>query len=185
MRYSTQALVAVGALAASLTFAPPAAAQPRGGAVQGRAVPRAPAVRGVRPPAVGVFPYRPYVFAPGFSLGFYYGYPYFGGYPYFAGYPYFYRHPPYGYPLYGYGVPVRPYGGVRLLVAQKNAEVSVDGYDVGTVGDFDGVFKYLTLAPGPHRIEVQAQGFEPLTFDVATEAGRTITYRAEMRPAQP
>ena len=39
----------------------------------------------------------------------------------------------------------------------------------------------LDLEPGPHRIEIRADGFEPVAFDVNVEPGRTITYRTELR----
>ena len=79
----------------------------------------------------------------------------------------------------------RPYGSVRLEIPQKDAEGYVDGYFAGNVDNFDGVFHHLNLEPGPHKIEVKAASFEPITFDVNVEPGQTIKYRAAMRPAQP
>jgi len=157
-------------------------------------------------------PYYPYY--PNYGHP-YYGYPYYGhahygGYPYY-GYPY-YGYPGwgfslyYGYPYYGfsvgagYGYPGYPYyggyaaypapamtayGGVRIAVPQRNAEVYVDGYYAGVVNDFDGTFQQVNLEPGPHRIEVRAQGFEPTNFDVQVTPGHTVTYRAALRQAQP
>jgi hypothetical protein len=149
-------------------------------------------------------PYRPYYYRPyyrgyypGVALGFYYGYPWYAGpYAYGYGYPR-YGYPAYGYPGYGYGYgyggyyggfpgyAVRAYGGVRIDVPQRDAEVYVDGYYSGVVDDFDGTFQQLNLEPGPHRIEVRAEGFEPVSFDVNVEPGRTITYRAALREARP
>jgi hypothetical protein len=176
-------LLATGTLVTMFASAAPAVAQGRTGVTTGHAVPRAPAARVVSPRVVGVVPYRPYFYGPGISLGFYYGYPYYyGAYPYAYGYPW-YGYPPYGYyPPYAYGVGL--YGGVRLDIPEKNAEVYADGYFVGTVGDFDGTFQQLTLQPGPHRIEVRADGFESIAFDVNVEPGRTIKYRAALRPQQ-
>jgi hypothetical protein len=71
------------------------------------------------------------------------------------------------------------------VVSQRDAEVYVDGYYAGVVNDFDGTFQQVNLEPGPHRIEVRAQGFEPAGFDVQVTPGRTVTYRAELRRAQP
>lgn len=134
---------------------------------------------------------------PAFSLGFGYGYPAYGwGYlGYGWGYPaYGWGHPGYGYgyPGYGYGypgyfapVPGRPYGGVRIDLPQRGAQVSVGGYFVGTVDDFDGAFQQLNLEPGAHRIEIQAPEFEPIAFEIKLEPGQTITYRASMRPLHP
>ena len=149
-------------------------------------MPRGPVARVVRPSVVTVVPYRPYVYRPGVSLRFYYGSPYYYapyGFPYAYryGYPY-YGYPSYGYPTYGYGLAVRPYGGVRIDIPERNAEVYADGYYAGVVDDFDGTFQELTLEAGPHRIEIRTPGFEPIAFDVRVEPGRTIRYRAEMKP---
>jgi hypothetical protein len=130
----------------------------------------------------------------GFSLGFAYGYPWgpwgagFGagwGYPGWYGGWAGYGAPFYGgwYPAYGYAAPA--YGGVRIDLPQRNAEVFVDGYFVGVVDDFDGSFQQVNLEPGPHRIEVRAPGFETVSFDVNVTPGRTITYRAGLKPAGP
>jgi len=178
------------------------AAVPRGGgAPVGTAAPRS----GVAPypyRGFGYGGYRGYGWYGGlyFGLaypGFYgaYGYPWYGyswyGYPAY-GYPAYgypaYGYPAYGYPAYGYpgyAVGVRPYGSVRIDLPQKDAEVYADGYFAGNVDNFDGRFHHLNLEPGPHKIEVRAAGFEPITFDVNVEPGQTITYRAAMRPAQP
>ena len=43
----------------------------------------------------------------------------------------------------------------------------------------------MTLEPGPHRIEIQRDGFEPVSFEVNVEPGRTITYRTQLRPLNP
>jgi hypothetical protein len=153
-----------------------------------RAVPRPAPPRVVRPQVTRVVPYRYY--AP-------YGY-YPRGY---RVYPYAYRYPAYGYGGFGYGgygygygygapgyfvpVPGRVYGGVRIDLPYRDAEVYADGYFAGTVDDFDGVFQQLSLEPGPHRIEVRAPGFEPISFEVNVLPGQTITYRAPMRRFEP
>jgi hypothetical protein len=53
------------------------------------------------------------------------------------------------------------------------------------VDDFDGTFQHIDLEVGPHHIEIRAPGFETIAFDVNVEPGRTITYRASMRPHEP
>jgi hypothetical protein len=142
--------------------------------------------------------YRPYYFSPygrGLNFSLFYGYPgyYDYGYPsLYGGYaPYPYRYGSgYGYGYgYGYGgprgyvsaVPGRAYGGVRIDLSERDAEVYVDGYYAGIVDDFDGAIQHLDLEPGPHRIEIRADGFDPVAFDVNVEPGRTITYRTELR----
>ena len=130
-------------------------------------------------------PYRP-----GVSLGFYYGSPWFIG-PYSYGPGHYYGYP-YGYgygdircggAYRGYGP--RAFGGVRIAVAQRDAEVYVDGYYAGIVDDFDGALQRVDLEPGPHHIEVNADGFEPVAFDVNVEPGQTITYRTALRQSRP
>jgi hypothetical protein len=103
----------------------------------------------------------------GFSVGFGFGYPAYGGY--------------YGYPAYGYPAYVQSYGGVRISVPQRDAEVFVDGYYAGVVDQYDGTFQQVNLVPGTHRIEVRAPGFDSAVFDVNVQPGQTISYRAPLR----
>lgn len=174
----------------------------RSGGSVGRAVPRAYAPqrryepsriyggprRYISPRIVGYAPYRPYYYGyrPGITVGFYsgYGYPY--GYPYYRYYPYGYSSYGYGYGPYGYPLPPPgyvsmrpgvPYGGVRIQGAPRDAQVFADGYYVGIVDDFDGVFQHLNLEAGPHQIEVRLPGQAPVAFDVNVQPGQTITFR--------
>lgn len=124
------------------------------------------APRYVRPTIVYVVPYRPYVYRPSFSTGVYYGS---GGY-----YPYGYTPRAYYDPI-----PGRPYGGVRITGAPRDALVFADGYFVGIVDDFDGVFQHINLEAGLHHIEVQWGGYQPIAFDVYVRPGETTTFRAD------
>ena len=110
--------------------------------------------------------YRPYGYRPGWSLNLYFGRPYVVGYP--AGYGYYAFRP---------GV---SYGALRIVDAPRDAQVFVDGYYAGVVDDYDGVFQHLNLEAGPHRIEIDVAGFEPINFDVNVSPGQTITYRAPL-----
>ena len=98
-------------------------------------------------------PYRPYVYRPSFGIGVYYG----------AGGSY-----PYGYTPRGYydPLPGHVYGGLRITGAPREAQVFADGYYVGIVNDFDGVFQHVNLEAGEHHIEIESPGFEPVAFDV-------------------
>jgi hypothetical protein len=71
-------------------------------------------------------------------------------------------------------------GALRLKVKPVDATVYVDGYYVGVVDDFDGVFQRLRLESGPHRIEIRAPGYETLSFDVLIEPDHTTTYRGDL-----
>jgi hypothetical protein len=123
--------------------------------------------RVIRPRVVTVVPYRPYVYHPSFPLGVFYG----------AGGAY-----PYGYTPRGYydPIPGRPYGGLRITGAPRDAQVFADGYYVGIVNDFDGVFQHVNLEAGPHHIEIQEPGYDPIAFDVIVQPAQTITYRADI-----
>ena len=73
------------------------------------------------------------------------------------------------------------YGGVALEINPGDADVFVDGEYAGRVEDFDGTEQPLTLTPGTHRIEVQAQGYEPMIVDVGVQPGQVIPYRGDLR----
>ena len=122
--------------------------------------------RYISPRFVTVVPYRPYVYRPSIGLGVFYG----------AGGSY-----PYGYTPRGYYDPIvgRAYGGLRITGVSRLAQVFADGYYVGIVNDFDGVFQHLNLEAGPHQIEIRDPGFQPIAFDVMIQPGRTITFRGD------
>ena len=125
------------------------------------------APRIIRPTIVTVVPYRPYVYRPSLGLGVYYG----------AGGSYPYGRTPRGY----YDpIPGRPYGGLRITGAPREAHVFADGYYVGIVNDFDGMFQHLNLEAGGHRIEIEVPGYETIAFDVMVQPGRTVTFRADV-----
>jgi hypothetical protein len=121
----------------------------------------------IRPRIVTVVPYRPYVYRPSWSVGVFYGAD--GYYPYGAT-PRAYYDP----------IPGRAYGGLRITDTPRDAQVFADGYYVGIVNDFDGIFQHLNLEAGPHHIEILLPGGydPPMAFDVYIEPGRTVTYRA-------
>ena len=72
-------------------------------------------------------------------------------------------------------------GSLRLRVKPTKALVYVDGYYVGRVEEFDGVLQKLHLSPGPHRIEIRDDRYEPLTFDVNIDSSHTVTYHGELK----
>jgi len=71
-------------------------------------------------------------------------------------------------------------GELRLKVKPREAEVYVDGYYEGIVDDFDGVFQRLHVPAGPHHVEIRANGYEPIFFDVQVEPNQATTYRGEL-----
>ena len=97
---------------------------------------------------------------------------------------YGYYDPSYGpSPSYAWDAAQSPLdeGALRLKIKPAGAQVFVDGYYVGLVDDFNGVFQKLHLASGPHRIEVRADGYEPLDFDVQILPNRKLTYSGELK----
>lgn len=109
-----------------------------------------------------------------FMFGYYSPYAYSGGYdPYSSG----------GYGGYSRDR-YRDVGSLRLKVKPSNGQVYVDGYYVGEVDSFDGVFQKLQIEAGAHRIEVRAPGFETVQFEVMVTPGETVTYKGELRRIQ-
>jgi hypothetical protein len=85
------------------------------------------------------------------------------------------------FPAYGYSSAYdADRGSLRLKVKPVDASVYADGYYVGVVDDFDGIFQRLHLEAGPHRIEIRAPQYETLTFDVQITPDKTTTYRGEL-----
>ncbi len=154
-------------------------ARPRGGRATGTAVARTSPPRRPRDSgnssSIYYYPlgYYPWGWG-GYGFSAYYGGGYYGVYD------------PWGYG-YGYGY-ARDYsigyaddGALRLKVKPSDAAVFVDGYFAGQVDDFDGIFQRLHVEPGPHRIEVRADGYQPLSFDVRILPDRTVTYTGELK----
>src|SRR5688572_27524177 len=112
-----------------------------------------------------------------------------GGYGYAGGYAAVYGLP-YGYVPYDINQPVvagqpaaaeLPEGFLRLLVTPRDADVIVDGVLAGSVDDFGGTGE-RALPAGPHRIRIEAPGYEPVEFDVRVPIGDTISLRRELNP---
>ena len=74
------------------------------------------------------------------------------------------------------------FGGVRLRVEPRSAQVFVDGYFVGTVDDFDSG-RGLPLESGPQSIEIKAEGYESLQLKVRILPDETITYEGALTAA--
>jgi hypothetical protein len=111
---------------------------------------------------------------PGYSLGL--------GYFYYD--PFWYgSYGGYGYQGYGSGSGRYSYseaGALRLKIKPRDAQVFVDGYFVGNVDGFDGVFQRLNVDAGGHKIEIRAPGYETLQFDVLITPGETVTYKGDL-----
>ena len=69
---------------------------------------------------------------------------------------------------------------ILLQVQPTSAQIFVDGEFVGTVDDLQSA---LIVAPGVHRVEFRAPGYDPLVVDVRVAPGGRITYRASLKPS--
>jgi hypothetical protein len=119
-------------------------------------------------------------------------YPYLDPYAYPGGYPPAAApYPPSQYPTSSYPAPSYPsqpntvsptaVGGVSFDITPPNALIYVDGQYVGAVQDFTASTQPLSLAPGRHHVELQADGFIPMGFDVDIVAGQIIPYRGDLQ----
>jgi hypothetical protein len=115
--------------------------------------------------------YYPYWYGYGFGFGFGFGYPY--AYGWYPPYPY------YGYGYYDYT------GAARLEVTPREAQVYVDGYFVGVVDDFDGMFQRLNLEPGEHEVQLYLEGYRTVRQRVLFRRGATLKITAAMQPLGP
>jgi len=164
----------------------PAYSRPRQGRnVTGTAVDRQfPPVHGGGDRVYGYNPYfygysRYYAPALGFGLGYYMYDPFwFDPYydPYYGGGGGYYG----GGGGYSYGA-FRDTGSLRLKIKPREAKVLIDGYFVGVVDSFDGLFQKLGIDGGAHRVEIRADGYEPLQFEVLITPGETVTYKGELK----
>ena len=170
---------------------------PNGHLVVGTAAPRSPHAQIVLPVAPTI--YLPQIFRPHF-VGFGFGYgvrrlglDYSGAY-----YGLAYDHPLfcgdmidcYAAPVYGAVEAPAPYEAppaapdeaatILLQVQPTSAQIFVDGEFVGTVDDLQSA---LIVAPGVHRVEFRAPGYDPLVVDVRVAPGGRITYRASLKPS--
>jgi PEGA domain len=138
-----------------------------------------------------VFSQPYYVFRPRFTsgIGLWVGYPV--AFPYEYGSYYYAPYASYGYSS-GYGSPYdyaygstynstySRSGGVSFDITPVDAAVFIDGKYVGTVEDFSPTEPPLTVAAGRHRIDVRAQGYQTMSFDITVVPGQVIPYQGEM-----
>jgi hypothetical protein len=105
--------------------------------------------------------------------------------------PYGFWFDPYMYDQYAYWSPGgfvddrgtadrRSVGAIRLRANPRDARVYIDGAFAGIVDDFDGLTHHLELEPGPHQLELRADGYESYLRELRVEAGRTLTTRVNL-----
>lgn len=75
-------------------------------------------------------------------------------------------------------------GFLRVSGTPAEAQVLVDGYFVGTLGDIEAG-RPLMIEAGPHRLELRAPGYQSTSVDIRLAANDTLTYRAMLDRVQP
>jgi hypothetical protein len=75
-------------------------------------------------------------------------------------------------------------GGVSFEISPATAMVYVDGTAAGAVADFTPTSQPLALAPGRHRIEVRAPGYQTIVVDADVKAGEVTPYQGTMEPSR-
>jgi hypothetical protein len=128
--------------------------------------------------------YRPYNY--GFYGSWYYPYGFSIGFGYSSWCcPYAYGYGPWGYPYYPgpyYWGPSYYGSSVRLQVAQRDAEVYIDGYYAGKVDNFDGTFQRLNVEPGEHELQLFMPGYRSFAQKVYLQPTSTFNVRHAMEP---
>ena len=71
-------------------------------------------------------------------------------------------------------------GGLSFDITPSDAQVLVDGNAVGTVDQFSASSQPLGLSPGRHRVEIEAQGYRTVSFDVDIISGQVLPYQGAM-----
>ena len=69
-----------------------------------------------------------------------------------------------------------------LDIHPPTAQIFADGYYIGIPEDFRFEDGGAVLEPGPHRIDVLARDYEPLSFDVNLARGQSATFRRTLTP---
>jgi hypothetical protein len=69
---------------------------------------------------------------------------------------------------------------VSFEITPSDARVIIDGYDVGSVGEFTPTSQPLGLPVGRHHIEIVANGYRTMSSDVDVRAGQVIPFQGQM-----
>ena len=69
-----------------------------------------------------------------------------------------------------------------LDIHPPTAQVFADGYYIGIPEDFRFEDGGAVLEPGPHRIDILARDYQPVSFDVNLTRGQSATYRHILTP---
>ena len=73
-------------------------------------------------------------------------------------------------------------GGLALEGLPDTAQVYINGFYVGSAQEFGLRGRPLDLSAGAYRVEVRAQGFEPLNFNALIAPNDIFRYRGDLQP---
>jgi hypothetical protein len=68
----------------------------------------------------------------------------------------------------------------RSLAPVASVQISLVGTQQGAIGDEDGRFVILNVAPGTHRVRAERIGYESVTQEVTVSAGETVVLTLEL-----
>ena len=70
----------------------------------------------------------------------------------------------------------------RIEVKPRDAQVFVDGYMVGIVDQFDGIFQRLDLPAGEHEVVIYMKGYRPYVERALFRPGQSYHFKAILEP---
>ena len=79
----------------------------------------------------------------------------------------------------------KPTGRLILDPQPEGTQVFIDGYYAGIPEDFDAARGGGVIEAGPHRIDLSASGYEPLSVDVRLAPNQSMTYRGTLKRFPP
>jgi hypothetical protein len=71
-------------------------------------------------------------------------------------------------------------GGMSFEIMPNTADLFVDDVKVGTVGQFTPTSQPLGVEAGHHRVDVRADGYQTMSFDVDIIPGQVTPYQGSM-----
>ena len=99
-----------------------------------------------------------------------------------ASYPYAYTYPQTVYQLPGTTAgAINAAGGLSFDISPSDARIYVDQQYMGIAAQYLPTEPPLSLAPGRHRVEIHASGFEVIAFDVDILPGQVIPYQGDLQ----
>ena len=81
----------------------------------------------------------------------------------------------------GYQQPQSSSGGVSFEITPQDADVFVDGRQMGQAGEFGPSSQPLDLSAGRHRVEIRARGYRTMNFEADVVAGQVIPVQGTLQ----